>query len=59
MKADTIDRSELERLDEGEWLSHLLVDIQKDVVRQPTQAAVGRIRNRLFRQMRTPTRAAA
>jgi hypothetical protein len=58
MTTQTVNRS-IEKIENGEWLSRLLDDIQKDILRQPTKRAVFRIRNRLFRQMDAPVRAAA
>jgi hypothetical protein len=58
MTTDTVNRT-IEKIDNGEWLSRLLDDIQKDILRQPTKRAVFRIRNRLFQGMDTPARAAA
>lgn len=52
-------RAPIGQLDEGEWLHRLLADVHEDVVRQPSPAAITRIRHLLMAQIKAPARVAA
>lgn len=59
-KVTTIARGiRIDQVDEGEWLHRVLADVHDDVVRQPSPAAVRRMRGRLMAQIKAPVRAAA
>lgn len=58
MKAAT-QKTEIERLDDGAWVSELLAEIKTEVAAQPSADAIERIRSRLLAQIREPFEAAA
>ena len=47
------------RTDNSDWLCELLADVRDDVAKQPTPAAVSRMRARLEVGMRRPVKIAA
>ena len=47
------------RMENSDWLCELLADVRDDVAKQPTPAAVGRMRARLEAGMRRPAKIAA
>ncbi len=52
-------RTELNQLDEGEWLHSLLAEGQMQIAKHPRPQAVKRIRQRLFDELERPEQAAA
>ena len=52
-------RTELNQLDEGEWLHSLLAEGQMQIAKHPKPQAVKRIRQRLFDEIERPEQAAA
>ena len=52
-------RTELNQLDEGEWLHALLAEGQMQIAKHPKPQAVKRIRQRLFDEIERPEQAAA
>jgi hypothetical protein len=52
-------RTRIDEVDEGEWLHRLLADVHDDVARQPSPAAIRRMRGRLMAQIKRPAKAAA
>jgi uncharacterized protein YaeQ len=59
MRTATKAASNVADLDDGNWLSELLSDIQAEIARQPSPSAVKRIRTRLLAKLDRPARAAA
>ena len=49
-------RSELDKQD---WLRRLLADVKNEVALQPNPQALGRIRDRVMAEIKTPLKAAA
>ncbi|MCH7838106.1 MAG: hypothetical protein IIC26_06310 [Chloroflexi bacterium] len=52
-------RTELNQLDEGDWLHALLAEGQMQIAKHPKPQAVKRIRQRLFDEIERPEQAAA
>ncbi len=52
-------RTELDKLDEGDWLHSLLAEGQLQIAIQPKPEAVKRIRRRLLDELEDPSQAAA
>ena len=44
-------QTRIDRLERGEWLYDLLVEVRKDVAQKPSVAAINRIRARLIDEM--------
>ncbi|MCH8994692.1 MAG: hypothetical protein IH959_06940 [Chloroflexi bacterium] len=59
MKAVAKNRQQVDRMDDGVWLSRLLADVRSEMWRQPSPQAIARIRGRVMAQVRAPLRAAA
>ena len=59
MKAVAKNRQQVDRMDDGVWLSRLLADVRSEMWRQPNPRAIARIRGRVMAQVRAPLRAAA
>ncbi len=49
----------LQRTEDSDWLCELLAEVRDDVAKQPTAAAVRRMRARLEAGMRRPVKIAA
>ena len=52
-------RTELNQLDEGDWLHALLAEGQMQIAKHPKPQAVKRIRQRRFDEIERPEQAAA
>ena len=52
-------RTELNQLDEGDWLHALLAEGQMQIAEHPKPQAVKRIRQRVFDELARPEQAAA
>ena len=52
-------RTELNQLDEGDWLHSLLAEGQLQIAKHPKPQAVKRIRQRVFDEIERPEQAAA
>ena len=51
MKAKESKQTRIDRLERGNWLYDLLVDVRKDVAQKPSAAVIDRIRARLNDEM--------
>ena len=51
--------AEIEYIDDGSWLRENLAGVRREVAKQPTPEAIGRMRGRLMAQLKRPTQAAA
>ena len=53
-------QTRIDRLERGEWLYEMLVDVREDVAQGPSDEAIQRIRARLYEEMdERPAQAAA
>ena len=51
--------AQIDQIDDGAWLRRALVATSRDVTKQPTPEAIGRMRGRLMAQLKRPIKAAA
>jgi len=51
--------AQIDYIDDGSWLRETLAATIREVSKQPTPEAIGRIRGRLMAQLKRPTKAAA
>jgi hypothetical protein len=59
MTTATKERVRLDRVDNGQWLSRLLTDVQTEIALQPSAIAIERMRGRIQERMKESVRAAA